>query len=130
MPKPKSDNEGRSHLPQSRITTGSTFLEGIDGRSSYARRWRDLTALHIADLGGADQCSTAVKSIVRRIATLSVQLEAYDARFAEAGIAEPGGLDLYSRISNTLRRHLETIGLKRVAKDITPHLADYLEEKA
>lgn len=123
MPKDKR----RSPLALSRTTNVQKAIDGADGRSSYMRRWRDIQAAHTSDLGGIDQCSQAVQTIVRRIATLSVQLEAYDAKFADAGIAEPGELDLYSRISNTLRRHLETIGLKRVAKDITPHLADYLE---
>jgi hypothetical protein len=40
---------------------------------------------------------------------------------------DPDILDLYSRASNTLRRHLEAVGLKRRAKDITPpSVKDYL----
>ena len=36
-------------------------------------------------------------------------------------------LDLYSRLANAQRRFLETVGMKRVPKDITPSLSEYVE---
>ena len=59
---------------RSRITNGSTVLPGVDGRSVWVRRLRDLMALHIADLGGDTAISEAERSIVRRAATLTVEL--------------------------------------------------------
>ena len=50
--------------------------------------------------------------------------------FAHATQAEPQMLDAYQRASNTLRRLLQSVGLKRVARDVTPDLATYLETKA
>ena len=38
-------------------------------------------------------------------------------------------LDLYSRLASGQRRHLEAVGLDRVARDITLSLAEYLEQK-
>ena len=43
-----------------------------------------------------------------------------------AGEAQPEQLDLYQRTANSLRRLLESVGLKRVPKDVTPSLAEYL----
>jgi len=37
---------------------------------------------------------------------------------------------LYLRGANSLRRLLESIGLKRVARDVTPLLQDYLAERS
>ena len=41
--------------------------------------------------------------------------------------ARPEDLDLYQRMSNTLRRHLETTGLKRVPRDVTPSVTEYID---
>jgi hypothetical protein len=55
------------------------------------------------------------------------QLELLERRFALKGKgASPEDLDLYFRGAGVLRRLLESIGLKRVARDVTPLLQDYL----
>ena len=46
--------------------------------------------------------------------------------FATAGEALPAQIDLYQRTANSLRRLLESIGLKRVPRDVTPSVADYV----
>ena len=102
---------------RSRITNGA-LIDG-DGRSAWSRRMRDLINLHLSDLGGADAVSEAEKSIVRRVATLTVELERMESVFAEAGEASPDQLDLYQRVSNSMRRMLETIGLQRRTRDVT-----------
>jgi hypothetical protein len=112
---------------KSRITNGSAFLPGIDGRSPWVRRAKDLIHDHLSDLGGFDNASAAEKSITRRVAVLSVELENLEARFATAGSATADDLDLYQRTANSLRRLLEAVGLHRRAKDITPpSVSDYL----
>jgi hypothetical protein len=35
---------------RSRVSNGRDLLPNIDGRSTYARRYRDVIGLHIADL--------------------------------------------------------------------------------
>jgi hypothetical protein len=111
---------------RSRLTNGAV-VDG-DGRSAWGRRMRDLIGLHLSDLGGADNVSEAEKSIVRRVATLTVELERMEAGFAEAGEATPEQLDLYQRVSNSMRRMLETIGLERRAKPVES-LQEYLAKK-
>jgi hypothetical protein len=96
----------------------------------WARRLRDLIELHIDDLGGIDAVSAAERSIVRRAATLTVELERLETTFALAGAALPQELDLYQRTAGNLRRLLEGLGLKRRAKDVTPDLRDYVATRA
>src|SRR5262245_43348257 len=95
--------EGRS-----RITNGTDLLPGIDGRSNWARRFRDVIGLHTSDLGGIDECSQAEQSIIRRAAALTVELENLEVKFALANQAgegvKPVTLELYARIASHLRR--------------------------
>ena len=111
------------------MTNGSTVLPGIDGRSTWARRLRDLIALHTEDLGGQDYVTAAEASIIRRAATITVELERLELRFATAGEADPQTLDQYQRAANSLRRLLEAVGLKRRITDVTPDLGTYIEGK-
>src|SRR5262245_2792713 len=105
---------------RSSITNGSKLLAGIDGRSAWVRRAKDLIAEHLSDLGGPDNTSAAERSITRRVAVLSVELEHLEARFATAGSASAEDLDLYQRTANSLRRLLEAVGLQRRPVDVTP----------
>ena len=109
---------GRQH---SAITNGSKLLAGVDGRSPWIRRCKDLINEHLVDLGGRDQTSAAERSLVRRASVITAELEFLEARFANAGDgAKPDDLDLYLRGSNNLRRLLEAVGLQRRARDVTP----------
>jgi hypothetical protein len=110
---------------RSRVSNGSAVLPGVDGRSTWVRRLRDLMGLHLSDLGGDDAVSEAERSIIRRVATLTVELERMEAGFAVAGEAQPDQLDLYQRTANSLRRLLEAIGLQRRQRDVTPDPLEY-----
>jgi hypothetical protein len=113
---------------RSRITNGSALLPGVDGRSAWIRRCKDIIAQHLSDLGGEDNTSAAERSIIRRASVMTVELEQLEAKFAAAGSAEREELDLYQRTAGNLRRLLEAIGLQRRARDVTPSLAEYLAE--
>jgi hypothetical protein len=110
---------------RSRITNRSAVLPGVDGGSTWVRRLRDVAAAHMADLGGEDNVSEAERSIVRRIATLTVELERLESVFAVAGEAKPDQLDLYQRTAGNLRRLLESIGIPRRPRDVTPDPLEY-----
>ena len=112
---------------RSRVTNGKTlFAEGGDMRAPWARRLRDVLELHLSDMGGADNASEAERSILRRAATLTVELERLEAKFAE-GNSNNKDLETYQRCANTLRRLLGATGLQRRARDVTPpRLVDYL----
>src|SRR5207245_10919242 len=82
---------------RSRITNGSALLPGVDGRSPWVRRCKDVIAAHLSDLGGVDNCSAAERSIIRRASVLTVEFEQLEARFATAGEASADDLDLYQK---------------------------------
>ena len=104
---------------RSRISNGSALLPGVDGRSAWVRRCKDLinefTNVHLA---GADNCSPAERAIVRRTAVLITELEILEAKFAANNEASPDQLLLYGRTANTLRRLLEAIGLGQRQRDV------------
>jgi hypothetical protein len=85
-----------------------------------ARRLRDLLAEHVQDLGGETNTSLAERSILRRIATISVELELMERKFVLANGATADDLQLYLSASNALRRLLQTVGLQRRSKEINP----------
>ena len=67
---------------------------------------------------------------MRRAATLTVELERMEAVFALAGEAKPSDLDLYQRTAGNLRRLLESVGIERRPRNVTPTLAEYAARKA
>lgn len=119
----------RQRQGRSRITNGSALLPGVDGRSAWIRRCKDVIAAHLSDLGGEDNTSAAERSIIRRASVMTVELERLEARFAVAGKASERDLDLYIRAAGNLRRLLEAIGLRRRPRDVTPSLSDYLQAR-
>jgi hypothetical protein len=107
------------------VANGSALLPGIDGRSAWARRCKDILAEHVSDKGGPDNCSAGEKSIIRRAACLTTELEMLEAKFAAAnGDAPPTTLDLYIRGCSSLRRLLESIGLERRPRTINDDVFD------
>jgi hypothetical protein len=121
---PKRKQYGVKAHARSKITTGNRLLPFIDGRSTWARRLRDLIELHQVDLGGEDAISTAEHSLIRRAAAMTVELEHLELKFLKQGEATPHQLLLYGRTA-TLRRLLEALGLERRPRDITPSPLDY-----
>jgi hypothetical protein len=117
----------RSPMHRARNTNGGNFLPGIDGRSHQARRMYDIAALVAADLGGADRITETRLSLVRRFASLSVLLEEQEVQIASGKEID---VSAYSHMSSTLVRLAARIGLKRVSRDVTPDLREYLEATA
>ncbi|CDX58579.1 hypothetical protein MPL3365_30192 [Mesorhizobium plurifarium] len=111
MPAEATAKEHRKPHGRTRITNGKSTV-AADGRTIWVRRLRDLIEAHEQDLGGTDNLNQAQRSLVRRAATLSVELERMEATFATAGQISAEDLDSYQRASNTLRRHLEKLGLQ------------------
>jgi hypothetical protein len=94
---------------------------------SWCRRLRDLYELHVSDLGGWSNVSSAEAAILRRALTLIIACEARETQYAEAGQVSDQELCVYASAANTLRRLLESIGLKRRQRDVTP-LNDLIRE--
>jgi hypothetical protein len=99
-------------------------------RSPWVRRFRDVVHIHTYDLGGSAAISGAEGSLIRRVGVITIELERLEAKFSATNDPTPDQLDLYQRMTNTLRRLLETLGIQRRPRDVTPDLASYLANKA
>jgi len=117
----------RSPTNRSKVTNGVKLLPGVDGRNVWARRFYDLCASHAQDAGGPDTLSEAQISLIRRAAALEVTLENLEQAMAQGQDVD---LDQYSRAAGHLRRILETVGVKRAARDVTPSLSAIIAEHA
>jgi hypothetical protein len=110
---------------RSQVTNGKVLIAGVDQRSPWVRRAKDVIAAHLSDLGGIAATSAAERSIIRRAAILTVELERLETRFALANEASDSDLDLYQRTAGNLRRLLEAVGIRRRPRDVTS-LGEYL----
>ncbi len=120
---------GDLRFGRSSVTNGGPklFAKGGDNRSAWARRWRDLYALHISDYGGSESMSEAELAIAGMVATSRVEMEQLAAKMSE-GQATPDDVDLFNRLAGNVRRHLETLGLQRRAKDTKSMVELWAEE--
>ena len=109
---------------RSAVTNGKRLFADGDGNTVWARRYRDLVVDQISDLGGEELITAAQASLIRRAATMGVVLEGWEGQLSKG---ETVDLDLYGRIAGHLRRYHETLGIERVARNVTPSLREYME---
>src|SRR6476620_5012186 len=99
-------------------------LAAIDGRTSAAKRARQLMETIEADLGGADRLSEGSRQLVQRAAVLGTYIENCEAMWLAGETVELGD---YLAAINSQRRVLATIGLERRTRDVSElSLSDYL----
>jgi len=113
------------HRSHSAVTSGRRLLIGGDPNSAWARRYRDLVAGHVNDLGGRTELSEAELSLIRRASALECELEGMEAKMSQG---EQVSLELYGRLVDRLGRTLQRVGLRRAPRDITPSLADIIAQ--
>jgi hypothetical protein len=113
----------RPSTTRSAISNGSRILEGVDGRSASARRFKDLVENFSRDLGGVDRLSEAEQSLIRQAASLTMRGEQLQAAIVRGEAVDP---DELIRLSNTARRCLEGIQRREQPK---PSLAEHLAKR-
>jgi hypothetical protein len=106
---------------------GAFCVDGLDGRSQTARRFRDLVEGMGNDLGGSDRLSEGQRQLIRRAATLSIMSESVEADFIRNLAFDS---EAYGVLCDRLGRCLQRLGLERVSRDVTPSLQSYLQAKA
>ncbi len=113
---------------RSRVSNGTKFAEGLDGRTKWGRRYRDLCESYAQDMGGLESLSASQMSLVKRASALTVEIERSEALFAERGdtiAPDAAVLRDYQTACNSLRRLLESLGLSRSPKAVrSPTLTD------
>lgn len=132
MPADSQTPARRKPPARSRVTNGSsTFLgDAVDGRTEIARRLHDVLAEIVSDLGGADMLSEAQRQLARRAATISVECERIEAELAGTGKISIKRMDHYGTLTDRLGRALGRLGMRRIARNITPDLETYARRQA
>ena len=112
-----SKRDRRALADAVRLRTKFLSLGDLDGRTGAAKRVRDLIRQIETDLGSDP--STAQRQIITRVALTSVMIEDVEARYLRGQAIDPL---IHATLCNSLRRLLETIGLQRVPRDVSPSL--------
>ena len=115
----------RRRRPRSAVTSGRKQFVTGNPNSAWARRFHDLVVGHVQDMGGRDMLSEAQLALCKRAAGLECELEQMEGRMSQGVEVD---LDRYGRAASHLRRILETLGLERKQRNVTPSLADILRE--
>lgn len=100
-------------------------LDDLDRRTRAAQMVSQSIDAFEGDLGG--DLSTAEKAIVRRAAIAGAMCES----LAAAWLTGDSSVDpaSFATLANLERRQLETVGIKRRARDVTPSLNEYLQSR-
>ena len=108
----------------------TAFIPGIgtvDGRTRPAKAYEAIVNALVADLGGKAAISRAALGNARRASVRGVTAGQLGGPIVASGDIDPMQ---YQSVANAQGRLLFRLGLKRVARDVTPPLADYLASKA
>ncbi len=125
---------GLSELPaEARTRVGNykrLFLApDVDGRSLQARRFKEVLASICEDLGGVEFISEGQRQLARRACLLAVEAEKQEAKWVSNSATFD--MALYLVLTNNLRRIFQSLGLKRLMRDVgaTPShsLRSYLD---
>jgi hypothetical protein len=113
---------------RSAVTNGKRLFVVRPGDTAWSRRFRDILASILCDLGGYENgLSEAQTQLARRATTLCIACERLE------GVAASGveiDIALYGEIVDRLGRCLQRLGLKRQARDVTPSWSDLAAEIA
>jgi hypothetical protein len=110
---------------RSKVTNGSRLLQNVDGRSSSARRFRDLVRAYEAEAGGV--LTEVERGLIKQAAGLTLRSEQMQSAIVRGEAIDN---DALIRISGEARRILSSI-VTRAAKrkPAPPTLADYLARR-
>jgi hypothetical protein len=112
--------------PDTGVINGLLSIDALDRRTRPFRRYEAIRGAVLADLGGEESTSEVVRQLISKFATLALQLEVMEAAAINGDEID---VDQFGRAAGHLRRIAETLGLRRVPKDV-PDLHTYLAAKA
>jgi len=113
-------------VPGSSLDRGVLSIDSLDKRTRPFKRYETIRGAVLADMGGVQNTSEVQRQLISKFATLALQLEALESTALEG---TPIDLDLFGRNVGHLRRIAETLGLRRVPREV-PDLHAYLESNA
>lgn len=112
---------------RSRISNHKDLLPNLDGRSSSARRFRDLVAAFISDSAGIENVSEIRLNLIRRLAATVVAAETMEARMIDG---ENVDIATLCQLASTTVRISTRLGLDRRLREIVPDPLQYAREAA
>lgn len=112
---------------RSAVSNRSRILDGVDGRTAGARRYRDICRSYEEEAGGA--LTEIERDLVRQAAGLTLRGEQLQAAVVRGEVVDT---DQLIRISSTAKRILEAITAKAAKRKPAPAstLADHLARRA
>jgi hypothetical protein len=122
----RTPSDARPPRCRSAVTNGSRLHVVPPGDTKWARRFSDVLAEIISDLGGPHRLSEGQRQLARRCSTIAIACEQLEGDAAAGGQID---LDLYGTLTDRLGRTFQRLGLKRQLRDVTPTLGQYLESK-
>jgi hypothetical protein len=100
------------------------LLQGVDGRTAGAVRFKRLINSFSADLGGMAALTEAERGLVRQAASVIMRAEQVQSVIARGEYVDP---DELIRLTNTARRTLAVINKREKPKTAT--LGDYIASR-
>jgi hypothetical protein len=111
---------------RSKVSNGSRLLQNVDGRSSSARRFRDLVRAYEAEVAG--NLTEVDRGLIRQAAALTFKAEALQSDLVN-GLPVDG--DQLIRLTGTAKRILSALREKASKrKPPAPTLQDHLARRA
>lgn len=101
---------------RSAVTNGKRLHVVRPGDTAWSRRFRDVLAEIISDLGGPDGLSEGQRQLARRAATLCIECEKMECKAAAGGDIN---LETYGQLTDRLGRTFNRLGLKRQPRDVS-----------
>jgi hypothetical protein len=110
---------------RSAVSNRSRLLEGVDGRTASARRYRDLCRAFEAELGGP--LNEVELGLVKQAATLTLRAEQMQGAVVRGEMVNS---DQLIRLSGTARRILNSIAAKASKRKPAPNLTGHPHKRA
>ena len=124
---PETAQHDRRYQPDARAVGAVLSIDALDRRTRPFKRYETIRGAVLADMGGEENVSEVQKQLVSKFATIALQLEVMEAAAIDGNEID---VDLFGRAAGHLRRIAEALGMQRVARDVSPSLADIAEEIA
>ena len=113
---------------RSKVSNGDRPMLGVDGRSGYMRRWKDIIEDHVENYG-PENMSVPRMSLLRHQATALVKMEMLTAKMAD-GKETFEEAEQFSRYLGNARRNYEVLGLDRGVKQVSNNVLEHFASVA
>lgn len=114
----------RPPATRSAVTNGRRLHVVAPGDTAWARRFADILAEIISDIGGPDRLSEGQRQLARRAATIAIACERMEGEMA-------AGADInteqYGALTDRLGRCFQRLGLERRSSKVINNPLAYIE---